>query len=417
MTKNGANYRTSKSPFNEGRYFDSDPGVAIKQCQAEVYAWANPVDGLSLMEEIPFEHTLRGAVAQWLVMREKVRRKSDKSEANVILQEAPVDGRGVSILDVSMEHVTKQEWIQLEKAIECRRTAKTGRQYIHSIVQWCFEFFEIQKQKKLVHPFGMFATRGLRDNISAERRITRKVFGINEVRALLREADPMSQAMILWIANGAFDILDTCLLSWHGTETQNTQNFGQLREGRDLFVGKRRKRQEKQDGKRAFWIWPETLAAISRLERSESGLVFPSPNGGPWKTADNNSSRWNEVFNAVQDKAGVRVKLRGPRGLRHTFSHYTDLSQDVKGERVKSWVMGHTTGIKFRYNGKEHDVPLRRVGNELRVRLFLGAEAWEETAGIDPLSVDGKAAKLSSALDLDLVLQGDVLDWNDPADE
>jgi integrase len=197
-----------------------------------------------------------------------------------------------------------------------------------------------------------------------------KVFGRDEVWAMLAAARPPFQAMILLGLNCGLGNTDIGQLRW-----------GDL----DLDAGFLSNRRQKTEVPRRCPLWPETIAAIRDAGAEKRGAadhVFLTKFGNPWVQEPPDGARIDSVrmeFTKVLVRAGIfipkakRKKGERPDGrnfytLRRTFR---TLADNVRDHHATALMMGHTFGsVAGLYVQHIEDARLVKVSEYVRDRLF-----------------------------------------------
>lgn len=150
-----------------------------------------------------------------------------------------------------------------------------------------------------------------------EKKVER-LFGRDEISALLSFASPDLFAMILLGLNGGFGATDCAMLRW---------------EHLDLDKSLARYRRTKNNIPRTVPLWPETVAALRVLRRArpDAAHVFATKHGNHWTG--------NSIAHEFQKLAGEgKAELNLPDGVgiygcRHTFATYANEIRDTDARR------------------------------------------------------------------------------------
>ena len=219
------------------------------------------------------------------------------------------------------------------------------------------------------------------NTVEAENGV--RLFGEDEVRALLDESSGQLRAMILLGVNGGYYAVDCAGLPIQMLDDEYTVS---------LFP------RNKTGMKRTVPLWPETSEAISEVLNGKrptprspdsENLVFLTQRGNPWrtekvvvdaatgalvmnpKTGRPKVQRKDAVslqFSKLLDKLDIRRAGRGFGTLRHTFRTWADETLD---QHAVDHIMGHKLpGMRGRYVKRFEMTRLRAITDHVRAKVF-----------------------------------------------
>ena len=219
------------------------------------------------------------------------------------------------------------------------------------------------------------------NTVEAENGV--RLFGEDEVRALLDEARGQLRAMILLGVNGGYYAVDCAGLPIQMLDDEYTVS---------LFP------RNKTGMKRTVPLWPETSEAINEVLNGKrptprspdsENLVFLTQQGNPWrtekvvvdaatgalvmnpKTGRPKVQRKDAVslqFSKLLDRLDIRRAGRGFGTLRHTFCTWADETLD---QHAVDHIMGHKLpSSRGRYVKRFELTRLRAVTDHVRAKVF-----------------------------------------------
>ncbi len=226
------------------------------------------------------------------------------------------------------------------------------------IFKWAFESEHLERMPRFGPDFSVATNRAKRIERASKGK---KLFSLNEIKALLAVADPMWRALVLLAINGGQGNSDVSRLTLDqvGGEWLDSPR-GKTGIGRKIP------------------LWPETQSAIAAYlkERSipKAGmelLLFLSGHGGSMLAVSESGARGDLIgsgFKRLAIAAGIHKTGMGYYWIRHSFQTVAD---GVKDPVAVSAIMGHVDGsMAGQYREGIEDARLRAVTDHVHHWLF-----------------------------------------------
>ena len=236
------------------------------------------------------------------------------------------------------------------------------------VFKWAFESEHLERMPRFGPDFSVASNKARRIERATKGK---KLFSVEDVRALLPVADHKWRALILLAINGGLGNSDVSRLE-----------VGQLgSEWLDCPRGK-------TGIGRRIPLWPETRAAITRHMEDRrnpkpgvESLAFLSDHGGSMLAVSEKGARGDLIgqgFKRLAVAAGIHKPGMGFYWLRHTFQTVADGTKDPV---AVSAIMGHVDGsMAGQYRDSIEDARLRAVADHVRRWLFSETVATATTA-------------------------------------
>jgi integrase len=198
------------------------------------------------------------------------------------------------------------------------------------IIRWAWESEIIDRMPRFGPDFATVSKKVMKRH---RQKNGGKTLTVQEIRQLLKVADPKWKAILLICLNAAYGNSDIARLRISDVS------------GEWLEVPR-----EKTGGERKAWLWSETRQAIQEALKarpkpkpSSEDLLFLSGHGGPLVTVRETGKRTDltiEGFRRLAKKAGIHRPGMGLYWLRHTSATRAD---DAKDRIATQWLLGTST--------------------------------------------------------------------------
>ena len=263
----------------------------------------------------------------------------------------------------SVEGLNGPDFEQLRRDISAKRgpvATKCEIVKIKTIFNFAFRHDLVEKPVRFGAGFNVPSKRIIRKDQNSKET---KIFTAEEIRAILKAADPTIRAMVLIGVNSGMGNFDLGMLPFTAL---------------DLETGWIDYPRRKTGVKRRFPLWPETIAAIkasiagrAKPKPGNEKYVFLTLRGVTWAT-DTNAGALSARFRNLVKELGIYRKGVGFYALRHVFE---TIAGDSKDQVAVDAIMGHSRDdMASVYRERISDERLVAVVNHVRQWLF-GKEA------------------------------------------
>ena len=220
---------------------------------------------------------------------------------------------------------------------------------VRGIFKYAYEMDFIEKPVKFGPTFTRPNTRTMRKHRAEQPK---KFFSAEEIRSMLKVAQPAMKGMVLLGVNCGYGPYDCGRLKKKYLDLENGFiDFARPKTG----VARRNP------------IWPETVNAIQEaMSPDDEELVLVTYRGTPW--VNDKDQMVSEAMKKVMEDANCYVRRRGHYALRHVLETVGGESRD---QVAVDALMGHIDGsMAERYREGISDERLVAVSNHVRQWLY-----------------------------------------------